>query len=33
VQGQGEVGETTVNIRTIVKNTTSGQEIMYWRVM
>jgi hypothetical protein len=33
VQAQGEVGETTVNIRTVVKNTTSGQEIMYWRVM
>ena len=33
VQAQGEVGETTVTIRTIIKNTTSGQEIMYWRVM
>jgi general secretion pathway protein K len=34
VQAQGEVGETTVTIRTVVRNSDlGGQDIMYWRVM
>jgi general secretion pathway protein K len=32
VKASGQVGEVTVNIETVVKNTTAGQEIMYWRV-
>jgi general secretion pathway protein K len=33
VQAQGEVGETTVTIKAVVKNTGAGQETLYWRVM
>lgn len=33
VLAQGRSGEVTVEINTVLKNTVSGQEIMYWRVM
>jgi general secretion pathway protein K len=33
VQATGEVGETNVTIRTVVKNTSAGQEILYWRIL
>ena len=33
IEAQGQVGEVTVVIKTVVKNTASGQETLYWRVM
>ncbi|HOX45267.1 MAG TPA: type II secretion system protein GspK [Myxococcota bacterium] len=33
IQAEGSVGEVRVVLRAVVKNTNSGQEIMYWRVM
>lgn len=33
VKAVGRVGEVKVTIRTVLKNTASGQEIMYWREM
>ncbi|MBW2699708.1 MAG: general secretion pathway protein GspK [Deltaproteobacteria bacterium] len=33
ITATGTVGEVSVEIRSVVKNTNSGQEIMYWRVM
>ena len=33
VKAQGRVGEVVVTIETVLKNTGSGQEIMYWRRM
>ena len=33
IKATGEVGEVVVTVRAVVKNTTSGQEILYWRVM
>jgi general secretion pathway protein K len=33
VKAIGEVGEITVTIQTIVKNTAGGQELLYWRVI
>jgi general secretion pathway protein K len=32
VKAEGRVGEVSVHIKTVLKNTGSGQEIMYWRV-
>jgi len=31
VEAVGQVGEVSVTIRTVLKNTASGQEILYWR--
>jgi general secretion pathway protein K len=33
VKASGEVGETSVSIKAVIKNTGAGQEILYWRVM
>jgi general secretion pathway protein K len=33
VRATGEVGETAVTIKTVLKNTALGQEVLYWRVM
>jgi general secretion pathway protein K len=33
IKAVGEVGEVVVTVRAVVKNTASGQEILYWRVM
>jgi len=33
ILAEGTVGEVRVVLRAVVKNTASGQEIMYWRVM
>ncbi len=33
IHAEGRVGDVVVNIKTVVKNTVSGQELMYWRVM
>jgi general secretion pathway protein K len=33
IQATGEVRDTSLTIRTVVKNTASGQEILYWREM
>ncbi len=33
VKAIGQVGEVAVTIRTVLKNTASGQEILYWREM
>ncbi|MBN2494038.1 MAG: general secretion pathway protein GspK [Deltaproteobacteria bacterium] len=33
IKAIGELGEVAVTIRTVVKNTASGQEVLYWRVM
>jgi len=33
IKAVGEVGEVMVTVRAVVKNTASGQEILYWRVM
>jgi general secretion pathway protein K len=33
IQAEGRVGDVVVHIKTVVKNTASGQETMYWRVM
>jgi len=33
VRAEGRAGEVVVNIKTVLKNTAAGQEIMYWRVM
>jgi general secretion pathway protein K len=33
IKAVGEVGEVVVTVHAVVKNTASGQEILYWRVM
>jgi hypothetical protein len=33
IKAIGEVGEVSVMIRTVVKNTVAGQETLYWRIM
>jgi len=33
IRAVGQVGEVMVTIKTVVKNTVSGQEILYWREM